>query len=120
LRGYGQIDSRRFQKRIEIFSLSEQNDGFGGKTVVEVSLGFYWANWRTVSDNSKTITNLQGLGLKDFGQIFKVTLRANVLVEDIEKVRIKYNGIVYDIVSISEIDIRNIKTVLILKEHRVE
>ena len=120
MRGYGQINSRMLQKRIEIFSLNAQDDGFGGKTVNEVSMGFYWADWRSIDSNSKTITNLQELGLKDFSQIFRVTLRANVLVENIEKIRVKYNGTIYDILNIQEIDVRKVKTVLIVKEHRVE
>ncbi len=108
------------QKRIEILNLDARSDGFGGETTLEVSMGLYWADWRTINSDSKTISNVQDLGIKDFSQVFKVSLRSNVLLEDIERTRVKYNGVIYDIVSVQEVDFRNIRTVLIVKEHRVE
>ncbi len=120
MRGEAQINPRRMQKRIEIISLDARNDGFGGQTTLEVSRGFFWADWRSIGANSKSITDLGDLGIKDFSQVFKISLRTNVLIEDIERTRLKYKNVIYDILNIQNVHFRNIKTVLIIKEHRSE
>ena len=119
MKGSAQINARKLQKRIEVMTLSAVNDGFGGKEVQEGASSFYWADWRSMSSLGKNITNLQELGINDFSQIFKVTVRKNDIFDDTEKIRIKYKSVIYDILSTQEADLRGIRINLIVKEHRV-
>ncbi len=120
MRGGAQINSRKLQRRIEVINLKAVNDGFGGELVTEDSSAKYWADWRSLSATSKNATNLQELGIKDFSQVFVVTVRNNPIFENTEKLRIKFKGVTYDILSVQNADLRAIRINLIVKQHLEE
>ncbi len=89
------MSARRFNKRIEIYEISDVADGYGGNTVTSTLLATVWAFIRSV----KSI-NLEDYGLDATQLAVKITVRHRADI-DYESGNhfIKYQGNEYTIIS---------------------
>jgi len=92
------LTSRRFDKRIQVYTLAAVTDNFGGSTVAETLVATVWADLRTMDKSAIT----------DFGYT-DATLGVNVTVRKpdtfdykTENMFIRYGGNDYTIVSYTE------------------
>ena len=109
--------ARRLQSRLEVLELTPLPDGFGGSTVTEKSLGFYWADVNSVGSGGRTATNLVALGITDFSDVLKLEMRYYTMFQNPKNLRIKKGGLLYEIMSVSNVDIRNIKCEIMVKQY---
>jgi len=91
------MDSRLFNKRVEVWNISLTADGFGGNIVNEVLLSKSWANIKTLDNRSSLVTDF---GLLDASTSLVITMRKrNDLVYDMQTMFIKYRNEKYIIKS---------------------
>jgi len=83
-----------FNKRIDIYTLTSVDDGFGGNYLDEVLATSSWANVKTI----KAGANAQDFGIteQDKAVIFTVRFR-NDLDYNVNNMYIKYRGLKYTI-----------------------
>jgi len=96
--------SRKYTKAIGIWATTTIPDGFGGSTVSSALVYSVWAN---VSTRRAYVRNEQGQNDNFVETIF--TIRNRYDIDFNEKVNfIKYNGLIYNINSILNLDLNNI------------
>ena len=110
------VAARRLQRRLEFFTLTTQSDGFSGSTVVETSMGYYWAEIASVNSDSRQASNIVAMGINDFSGVFKITMRYYSMFLQPKKIRIKKADTLYEIINVSVIDERGTKVELTIKE----
>mgnify|MGYP003437549658 CR=1 FL=1 len=103
---------RKYDKYIEIWATIEEEDGYGGFINTDSKLFSLWANIEIKRSIVKTdngdIQNLNGL-------IFNIRNRVNFNVNP-KTNYLKYNSLVYNIDSISNVDLNNIEIQLYVSQ----
>lgn len=96
--------ARKYNKAISIWQSSEVSDGYSGYLIEDVLVYSFWANVET-----KRASILQENGQRDniVQTVFTIRNRydVDILVKDNF---IKYNGLVYNIDSVLNVDLNNI------------
>ncbi len=101
--------SRKYTKRIEIFTTAAVSDGFGGNTVSEVLLATSWADIRTVRPE-----RLTDLGITDGTHSIEVRLRhRNDLDYEQEGIFFKYRDSSYIFKSVNPINLEDVHVIVI-------
>ncbi len=107
------FDSRKAQKRVEIYSVGMTDDGFGGTKAVETLLSTRWASIDDVSQGPIQSES----GIKDFNDVYKFTFRHDKnLIIDPKKHNLKYNGVKYSILSVKNDGHRKVSQTVIAKK----
>ena len=90
------MKARKFNKQIEVYTISAQSDGFGGNTNTSILLKKVWCNLKTIKGSS--VANIEGL---DFTQNnLQITVRENPNINyNSEGLLLKYRGAEYTITS---------------------
>lgn len=96
--------ARKYTKYIEIWATSAVADGYGGNLVEETLSTSMWAN---VTTKRAYQTNENGQNDNFLQTVFTVRNRYNLELS-VKTNFIKYNGQVYNIDSINNIDLNNI------------
>jgi len=82
------MKGRKYTRKIEIFTTTEIDDGYGGSIASDVSLGSFWAEAKQNSayrDNS--------IGMADIKNNWSFNVRANsVLMDNKDNLTILYHG----------------------------
>jgi SPP1 family predicted phage head-tail adaptor len=82
------MKARKYTRRIEIFTTTEIDDGYGGSIASDVSLGSFWAE---VKQNSAYRDN--SIGMADIKNNWSFNVRANpVLMYNKDNLTILYHG----------------------------
>lgn len=93
------MNSRDYNKRVEIWVTSAVPDGFGGNKVTSRLLTNSWAKLETVDLFSQNVLNTN-YGLNDSANSLKVTVRKrNDLIYDLQRIYLIYRGQKYIIKS---------------------
>ncbi len=88
--------SRKLNKRIEIWELTQVSNGFGGYTVTDSLLGSSWCSVKTFQ--AGRFSNLSEFGIVEGSKSVLFTLRKrNDLVYDLGTMYIKYRDVKYTI-----------------------
>jgi len=104
--------SRKYTKHIEIWKTTTVADGYGGSTVTE-DLDF--SMWANVSTKKANRLNENGQNDNFVQTTFTVRNRVNLELS-IKDNFIKYNGLIYNIDTILNIDLNNIDIEILATE----
>lgn len=96
--------ARKYTKRIEVWKTTNVSDGYGGQTVNDELLFSMWAN---VETKRASRTNENGQNDNFVQTIFTVRNRYDLDLS-IKDNFIKYNGLVYNIETLLNVDLDNI------------
>jgi hypothetical protein len=87
-----------FNKRVEIWTLVDGPDGFGGTILTPSLLSNSWANLKTSQVGSKGSDNLDSFGIVDQNNLVIFTVRKrNDLDYNVSNMYIMYRGLKYTI-----------------------
>ena len=100
--------ARKYTKLIIIWQSSEVSDGFGGSTVETSFVNSFWANVETKRANIK-IENGQVDNIVQ--TIFTIRNRYNLDIS-VKDNFIQYNGLIYNIDNVLNIDLNNIDIII--------
>ena len=95
--------SRKYDKRIELFTLNAVNDGFGGFTVVPTSIGKKWAHIET----KVSVRNTDNGNIENY-QTIMISFRGRGLDLDVKKNYIMYKLTKYVINKVDDVDLTGI------------
>lgn len=95
--------ARKYDKRIQLFSLDSVNDVFGGFTVENVFRGNKWAHIET----KNSVRNTDNGNIENY-QTIMISFRARGLDLDVKKNFIVYNAKKYVINKIDNVDLTGI------------
>jgi SPP1 family predicted phage head-tail adaptor len=96
--------ARKYTKQIEVWVTTNVNDGFGGKTVTTALAFTMWAH---VETKRATRTNENGQNDNFMQTVFTVRNRYDLGLS-IKDNFIKYNGLIYNIETLLNVDLDNI------------
>lgn len=96
--------SRKYTKLISIWKTTNSEDGFGGSVVTDMLVNNVWGNVKTKNAYRQ---NENGQNDNFVQVIFVIRNRYNMDLS-IKDNFIKYNGLVYNIDSIENVDLNNI------------
>jgi SPP1 family predicted phage head-tail adaptor len=96
--------ARKYTKQIEVWVTTNVNDGFGGKTVITALAFTMWAHIET---KRATRTNENGQNDNFVQTVFTVRNRYDLGLS-IKDNFIKYNGLIYNIETLLNVDLDNI------------
>lgn len=115
--------SRRYNKRLEILQTGEIPDGFGGSTFGSQSLGKFWGEIKTVSNDSRLSSLVSELALGDIDPtkaiIINCRKRIDIPYNPINQF-IRYKGIDYTIQTVTEKDFNRVDIQIIAVADRTE
>ena len=95
------MKARKYIDRIEVLRAANTPDGHGGNTSTYTSIGFSFANIKTVR-----VDRLASLGLNDNKLVIEVNLRErDDLNYNVADTLFRYKGIVYTILRIEPVDL---------------
>lgn len=101
--------SRHYDRRIDVYQVSSQNDGYGGHTMTENLLFSTWAKIETM--NNKMLIDY-GLTEDVMGVMFKVRHR-NDYTYNANNMHVVYRGDKYVIKSIENVDFKDVDTIIV-------
>ena len=96
--------ARKYTKAISIWRSIEQSDGFGGYTVTDELVYSVWAN---VETKKASIVNEAGQRDNIVQTVFTIRNRYDIELS-VKDNFIKYNGLIYNIDSILNLDLNNL------------
>jgi head-tail adaptor len=96
--------SRKYTKAISIWQSTEVSDGFGGSTIEDALVYLFWAH---VETKRAFRTNENGQNDNFVQTVFTIRNRYDVEIS-VKDNFIKYNGLVYNVDSVMNIDFNNI------------
>ena len=90
----------QFNKRIEIWQITDVSDGYGGNTVDDVLITSSWASIKTMGINSRysKISSSEGVGSSSSGIVIQTRRRNDITINNINQF-IVYSGVKYTIQS---------------------
>lgn len=102
------MEARKYDKHIEVWKTTSVSDGYGGFTVTDAKDYSMWSNIvtksQTYKDSEGNVMNYNYLMFSVRNRVgFDLNIKTNYL---------KYNGVIYNIDSISNTDLNNISVVI--------
>lgn len=69
--------ARKYNKKIDLYSVSEVSDGFGGYTTTDALVGSFWVYMTTLNSSSRSNSNSDGFGTIDSANGVRFVFRHN-------------------------------------------
>lgn len=111
------VKARRLQRRVEYYVLQAQPDGFGGSTVERTKIAEWWADIRSISSSSAARANIAVMGVTDFTELYKVTVRSRAEWDNAKTYELKFGNNFYEVLSVQNIDQRGTRTELTIRKY---
>lgn len=97
--------SRRYSKRVQVWSYIANPDGFGGNTTSDTLEGTVWAEIRTIP-----LDKLNEFGLDQNQKNIRIFVRKNADIDYHQSnLFVKFGGIDYTITQVTEIDLDGVE-----------
>lgn len=102
------MTNRNYNRRVQIYAITQVSDGYGGFTVTESLVGESWAKIKTVANSSRYVGRLTDLGITNPLDAIVVNLwnRNDITINPVTHFLV-YNGSKYMIQALTNMDLRN-------------